>query len=321
MDLATPVSSPVNYSLVNTIGDVLIIAHKEPTQALEKALTQEGFKPEVLRQTHQPEFQGFSPSYLCLLNHCRAWKQAAEANTLTLIVEADFVPVVGLGKLPLPCRFNQSDLGIAWLYTCAPQLYSVSQEGYAEGFSTSMVAYIVTPRSAQHLLELAETIRQTIGETQYSTWDSQVDEFLRHRNLRNYIPFRNYGEHGGRPNPEHRKHGLSVAHRADVLYNRLAFMPPYAMMDEKPAYMHYLMVRSHARMKGIARLMTGKFVRLKVLHHSTVAPRLVWFALHRQLFMNLELPGLPNHAKPVTMEDRPMTDKQAIHDSVFSIRG
>ena len=321
MNLATPASSPVNYSLGNTIGDVFIIAYKEPTQSLERTLTHEGFKHEVLKQTHQPEFQGFSPSYLCLLNHCRAWRRAAQSNTLTLIVEADFVPVAGFGKLPLPCRFDQSNLGIAWLYTCAPQLYSVSQEGYAEGFSTSMVAYIVTPQSAQHLLELAETIRRTTGETHYSTWDSQVEQFLRHRNLRNYIPFRNYGEHGGRPNPEHRKHGLSVAHRADVLYNRLAFMPPYAMLNEKPDYIQYLKVRSLARIKGIARLITGKFLRMKVLRHSNVAPRLLEFAIHRQLFMNLGLPGIPNQPKPVKMEDRPMTDNQAIHDSVLSIRG
>lgn len=273
--------------LKDAIDPVLIIAYKESTELLEQALTQADLPCEVLRQQPQPEHQDFSPSYRCLLNHLRAWQRASAATRPTLIVEADFVPVVDLGQLPLPCNPNQPQLGITWLYLCAPQLYSVSSHGFAEGFSTAMVAYIVTPESAKRLIELAEAIRCTSDPIAYSTWDSQVDPFLRDQGFKNYIPFRNYGEHGGRPNPEHRQHGLSPAHRADVLYGKLSFMPPYAVTDGKTSYLNYAWIRLQARLKGIGRLLTGKFLRYKILRHSKTPARLLSFTLHRQLSIQL----------------------------------
>lgn len=280
-------SHPMSDVLVSSIGKVFIIAYKESTQPLEEAFAREGLECEVLRQTHRPEFQEFSPSYLCLLNHCRAWQYASRASQPTLIVEADFVPVLGFGQLPLPCSVQEANLGIAWLYVCAPQIYSISQDGYAEGFSTSMVAYLVSPQSARCLIDLVKEIQQKYGATHYSAWDSGVDQFLRDRHFKNYIPFRNYGEHGGRPNPEHRQHGLSPAHRADVLYGRLAFMPMYATENSKNPSLNYFWARLHARLKGMARLITGKFLRLKVLHHSTVPVRLLSFSIRRQLTTRL----------------------------------
>lgn len=272
----------VSRSLVDAIGTVLIIAYKESTESLEQALTETGLPCEVLRQLPQPAHQKFSPSYRCLLNHQRAWQRASEATRPTLIVEADFVPVVGLGQLPLPCDPNHPQLGITWLYLCAPQIYSLSSEGFAEGFSTSMVAYIVTPRSAKELMGLVEEIRYKSGPQAYSTWDSNVDRFLRDRGLKNYIPFRNYGEHGGRPNPEHRQHGLCSAHRADVLYGRLAFIPPYAVVNGKPSYLKYGWIRLQARLKGIGRLLTGKFLRAKILRHARRPAQLLSFTVQRQ---------------------------------------
>lgn len=277
--------------LVESIAQVFILAHKESTELLETALDREGFTCEVLRQQHQPEYRDYSRSYLCLLNHIQAWQRATQIENqtgqLTLIVEADFVPVVGMGKLPLPCNPNQPNLGITWLYTCAPQVYSVSLEGFAEGFSTSMVAYLVTPHTAQCLLDLAEEIRCKFGATTYTTWDSEIDSFLRDRHLKNYIPFRNYGEHGGRPNPEHRQNGLAAPHRADVLYGQLAFMPLYAIEQNKPNYFKYFSTRLYARMKGMARLAMGKFLRLQVLRGSSVPDRLVRFTIRRQLWLGL----------------------------------
>lgn len=273
--------------LKDAIEPVLIIAYKESTTLLEQALTQADLPCEVLRQKPQSEHQDFSPSYRCLLNHLRAWQRASAAPRPTLIVEADFVPVVGLGQLPLPCNPNQPLLGVTWLYLCAPQLYSLSSEGFAEGFSTSMVAYIVTPESAKGLIELAEAVRCTSGPMSYSTWDSQVDRFLRDRGFKNYIPFRNYGEHGGRPNPEHSQHGLSPAHRADVLYGKLSFVPPYAVTDGKTSYLNYAWIRLQARLKGIGRLLTGKFLRYKILRRSQNPARLLSFTLHRQLSTQL----------------------------------
>lgn len=283
---ATPVNQDSQLpKLVDCIGKAFIIAYKESTELLQDTLTQEGFQCEVFRQDHQPDYKGFSPSYLCLLNHRRAWEIAAQESKPTLIVEADFVPVMGLSKLPLPFNPDEKNVGISWLYTCAPQVYSVSVDGYAQGFSTSMVAYIITPQGAQCLIRLAEEIRETVGATNYSSWDSQIDGFLRTRKLKNYIPWRNYGEHGGLPNLEHHRSGLSKTHRADVLYGKLAFMPLYATSgDGKPTF---LCVRFQARLKGIARLVTGKFLRFKIVKNSTVPNRLLGFAVRRQLSMRL----------------------------------
>ncbi|HAX77741.1 MAG TPA: LPS biosynthesis glycosyltransferase [Cyanobacteria bacterium UBA11372] len=278
--------TPSTYRLVDCLSKVLIIACKESTDLLEEVLTKEGFHVEVLRQEHKPEYQNFSRSYLCLMNHRRAWEQAATASKPTLIIEADFVPVVGFGQLPLPFNPSQNNVGISWLYTCAPQVYSVSAEGYAEGFSASTVAYIITPQGAKCLIDLAEETREKKGAEVYSAWDSGVDNFLRAKKLKNYIPFRNYGEHGGLPNLEHYKNGLSKTHRADVLYGKLAFLPLYAAA-EKGEYLKLLSARFEARLKGIARLATGKFLRIRVLQGSKFPARMLSFAIRRQLSMYL----------------------------------
>ncbi|MGB3514311.1 MAG: LPS biosynthesis glycosyltransferase [Microcoleaceae cyanobacterium] len=265
--------------LVNQISRVLIIAYKESTEKLEKFFAEAGFKCEVVRQEDKPEYQNFSRSYLCLMNHQRAWKKATQESLPTLIVEADFVPVVGFGQLPLPFPPSQNDVGISWLYTCASQVYSVSELGYAEGFSTSMVAYIINPKSAQYLIEFAEEIQTKQAGTVYSTWDSDIDSLLRAKKLKNYIPFRNYGEHGGLPNPEHYKNGLSKTHRADILYGKLAFLPLYTTEE------NLFFARLKARIKGIGRLVTGRFLRIAVIRGSSTPNKLITFAVKRQFLL------------------------------------
>ncbi|MGK7890649.1 MAG: LPS biosynthesis glycosyltransferase [Leptolyngbyaceae cyanobacterium] len=278
------------------VTQTLIVAYKEETQHLETALEHESLKSEVLRQVHQPHYQQYARSYLAMLNHCEAWKRASQVKGLTLVVEADFVPVRGMGMLPLPIPPDHPNMGIAWLYTCAPQLYSVSEEGYAQGFSTAMVAYLITPEGAIALLELAGQIHQSPGPHTYYCWDSKICDFLRDRQLETFIPLRNYGEHGGLPNPEHRQHGLSVTHRADVLYGPLAFMPLYAQPKPSPSpfslkswlvhignYIRFVGTRLRARIKGLGRLLLGKFVRGKVVRESSVPTWLLWFSIRRQI--------------------------------------
>ncbi|MFB2882314.1 LPS biosynthesis glycosyltransferase [Floridanema aerugineum] len=283
MNAIAPTSKPADYiQLVDSIGKVFIIAYKEPTGLLEEILSKEKFQYEILRQEHKPEYQTYSRSYLCLMNHYRAWEKAVQESKPTLIIEADFVPVVNFGKLPLPFHPHQKDVGISWLYTCAPQIYSVSETGYAEGFSTAMVAYIINQQSAKYLIELAEEINQKYGTNAYSSWDSDIDKFLRKKALKNYIPFRNYGEHGGLPNLEHYKNGLSKNHRADVLYGKLAFLPFYASA-ERGGKENLLTARIQARLKGIARLLLGKFLRIPVIQGSRTPTRLISFAIRRQL--------------------------------------
>ncbi|QNH57077.1 LPS biosynthesis glycosyltransferase [Limnospira indica] len=268
-------------SLVDTLSQVLIIAYKEPTQQLEEYLTKEGFECLVIRQEDKPEYQQFSPSYRCMLNHRQAWEIATQQSQPSLIVEADFVPVLEFGQLPLPFDKELPNLGITWIYTCSPQVYWVSPEGYAEGFSTGMVAYIVSPKAAELLIKFSEKITETTQGKTYSTWDSEIDTFLRSHNLQNFIPFRNYGEHGGLANPEHRKHGLSPGHQADVLWGEIAFDPLYTQ-----AYNPQL-IRAKARLKGILRLLAGYFVRIKTLRNSRVPWRLISFSFGRQLTLRL----------------------------------
>lgn len=288
-------SYALNRSLCRNVAQTFVIAYKENTQILEKTLENQGFHCEVLRQVHQPEYKHYSPSYLCLLNHCQAWKRASESKGLTLVMEADFVPVKRMGQLPLPVNPDKANVGIAWLYTCAPQLFSVSEDGYAQGFSASTVAYLITPASAIALLKMADGIRTSPGPYAYSAWDSEIAGFLRDHQFENFIPRRNYGEHGGLPNPEHRQYGLSATHRADVLYGTLAFTPPYAALEQQASRSWtesfiaglkcrycYFSTRLQARLKGLGRLLLGKFLRGKVVRGSSVPTWLLWFAIQRQ---------------------------------------
>ncbi|MDX2212523.1 MAG: hypothetical protein SFY66_04460 [Oculatellaceae cyanobacterium bins.114] len=269
-----------SHRLVDRLNKVIVIAYKESTEQLQRAIAQEGLQCEVQRQEDKPEYKDYAAAYRCMLNHCRAWEQAAQATQPTMIVEADYVPVVGLGQLPLPFNAQQDKVGIAWLYTCAPQMYSVTAEGFIEGYSTALVAYILTPQGAACLTGLVDEVTQKYG-TGYNVFDSYIDRYLRDRGFKNYIPFRNYGEHGGKSNPEHRKNGMSGIHRADVLYNKLAFTPAYAE-DES-----LLFARLKARYKGLARLGTGKFLRTKIVKTSSVPWRLMGTAIRRQLALRL----------------------------------
>lgn len=268
------------------LGKTFIIAYKEDTDELESVLKKEGLDVRVMRQQHQPEYKEYSPSYLCLLNHRSVWEIAKNETKPTLIVEADFVPVIGFGNLPIPFNPKLENVGASWVYLCAPQIYTVDDDGYAEGFSTSMVAYILTPKAAEYLIELAEETTKNPGPTAYSSWDSTVEKFLRERKLKNYVGFRNYGEHGGKPNLEHHEQGLSRVHRADVLYNKLAFLPLY-VEREKNSKLQLLSARFYGRLKGIGRLLLGKFLRVYVLKGSSYPWRLLSFAIRRQLTLRI----------------------------------
>ena len=264
--------------LVDHIGQTLILAYQESTDELTAFLRDVGHCVKVLRQVHRPGYDTYSRSYLCLLNHRQAWSWALQSEQPTLIVEADFVPVTNFGELPPPFDPADESMGIAWLYTCASQIYNITDEGYAEGYSTAMVAYVVTPQSAQQLIELAERVQADLGPEIYTPWDSGIEYYLRDRNFHNYVPWRNYGEHGGIPNPEHQTNNLSNTHRADVLYGPLAF---------EPAYGQVLKERAYGRIKGLGRLLLNKYLRGPVIRTSAHPGRLLRFAVGRQLTLRL----------------------------------
>ena len=269
-------------SLVDCIAQTFVIAYKEPTEQLTTALTQSGCDCTVLRQVHQPGYETYSPSFLCLLNHRSAWELALRSEKPTLIVEADFVPVKNFSELPPPFDPADAEIGIAWIYTCAAQIYSV-RSGFAQGYSTSMVAYVVTAKSARLLIELAAQIEKEPGPRAYSPWDSGIEYYLRDRHLHNYVPFRNYGEHGGRPNPEHGKNKLSKAHRADVLYGNLAFAPMYAEINGEVNRWQWLKGRVYGRVKGLGRLLLMKYLRGAVIKKSSQGGQLIRWAIARQI--------------------------------------
>lgn len=275
--------NPGTFSrLVDCIAQTFVIAYKEPAEQLTTALTQAGCDCTVLRQVHQPGYETYSPSFLCLLNHRSAWELALRSEKPTLIVEADFVPVKNFSELPPPFDPADADIGIAWLYTCAAQIYSVHSD-LAQGYSTSMVAYVVTARSARLLIELAAQVEKEPGPRAYSPWDSGIEYYLRDRHLHNYVPFRNYGEHGGRPNPEHGKNQLSKAHRADVLYGELAFAPMYAETNGEVNRWQWLKGRAYGRVKGLGRLLLMKYLRGEVVKKSSQGGQLIRWAIARQL--------------------------------------
>jgi len=271
-------------SLVDCIDQTFIIAYKEPTEQLTRSLTDAGCRCTVLRQVHQPGYETYSPSFLCLLNHRSAWELALRAEKPTLIVEADFVPVESFAKLPPPFDPTDKNVGIAWLYTCAAQAYSVIEKdngSFAQGYSTSMVAYVVTAKSARLLIELAAQVEKEPGPRAYSPWDSGIEYYLRDRGFYNYVPFRNYGEHGGLPNPEHGRNQLSKAHRADVLYGKLAFAPMYACKNGAVNRWDWLKGRAYGRVKGIGRVLLLKYLRGEVVRKSERGIRLIRWAIAR----------------------------------------
>lgn len=269
--------------LVDCIAQTFVIAYKEPTEQLTQVLTKAGFDCSVLRQVHQPGYETYSPSFLCLLNHRNAWELALRSQKPTLIVEADFVPVKNFAELPPPFDPADDEMGIAWLYTCAAQVYSVSALGFGLGYSTSMVAYVITARSARSLIELAAQIEKDPGPRAYSSWDSGIEYYLRDKGCRNYVPFRNYGEHGGLPNLEHQQNRLSKAHRADVLYGKLAFAPMYAKMNGRVNRWQWMKGRVYGRIKGFGRLLMLKYLRGEVVRKSAQGGDLVRWAIARQL--------------------------------------
>ncbi|MGG6292975.1 LPS biosynthesis glycosyltransferase [Leptolyngbya sp. AN02str] len=285
--LIRPLAMPtgVKVSLRQGVGQAFVIAYRESTHRLEAQLAQQGLTYQVLRQFDVPELEGAAAIYRCMVNHSQAWKQAAIAPTPSLIMEADFVPVVDMANLPIPFDVRQANVGLGWLYTCAPQIYSVSPHGFAEGFSTSLVAYVITPQGAAHLCSLVDWVTAQYGKG-YSTFDSTIDRFLRDRGLQNYVAFRNYGEHGGIPNPEHRRHGFSGIHRADVLYGPLTFCPTYAGTGIWAPW-RYGLARLHAKAKGLGRLVCGRFVRPHVLQTTRHPWLMIQFAIARQFTLRL----------------------------------
>jgi len=280
------------------VSRAYIISYQEDIAPLKYVLESQGFECISIRQEFRERDRDYSGSYLCLRNHARAWQEIVATQETVAIFEADFVPVRQMGNRPIPCDLQRdqfgkvtlkpfADLGIAWLYTCAAQVYSVSETGKAIGYSSSMVAYLISPQAAEILLQHAENIHQKFGPKTYSVWDSQVESVLRSQGLQSYIPFRNYGEHGGHPNREHYLAKLSREHRADVLYASLTFIPQYCYDGSYPVWFKYWLTRIFARIKGLGRLIFQRYARSEVWKQSSHPHWIIGFAILRQFTLRL----------------------------------
>jgi len=270
-------------TLLDVASGVIIVAHKENTVQLADALTSEGFEVEEVRGPYDARQSEFSATMRCFINHRNAWLIAASRQKPTVIVEADFVPVLGFGRLIAPVPAGKKDFSIAYLYSVAPQMWDVATENAVRGHAGGLVATLVPPRTASLLLEFFDEVLASNPSGEYVPFDAQLGYWLLERGCDSYIPYRQFGEHGGLTNPEHQAHGLGRAHRADALQARLAFLPIYASGSKTV----FFFVRVRARLWGWARLCTGRTISIADIFRTDIK------ATIRFVFGRLCTPALP----------------------------
>ena len=268
--------------MIDAARKVYVVAHKEDTSKLEATLASEGFSVQVNRLSYTAQETKYSAAYRCLLNHMDVWARVQSDGEPAIVVEADFVPVRGMARLPSPvpaCRLHHS---IAWLYYGGGRLRGMDDEGYALGTAPTMVAILCSPAGAGCMLRFGrqECVAEKVGK--YSTWDVQLAVDVRAHGITVYLPFKSYGEHGGLGNTEHEKHGVRTHHRADVLWGRLAFLPAYA----HGRLVTYWGTRLFYRCRGTLKLFAGRYIPFREMvgrpeYPAQLLARMTAFALRR----------------------------------------
>ena len=270
---------------LRSVQNTYIIACTEDISPLEKALIKEGFSPEISRMEYSSAEQEYSGAVRCMLNHANVWKQVAAGTGLSLVVEADFIPVRRFGDLPLPFPPSRYNGALGYLYAGGATLFDVQlEEGriYGRGHASCTVAYVIGPEAARCLLEFADHEMKTQDLTRHNLWDCRIRMFLQERGITSWLPYRQYGEHGGIPNPEHAQAGYNPSHQADVLFAPLSALPLYANGSRR----RLAVVRAKARMRGVVRLLLGRYLThidvRRAVANGTWIP-LLRFAFGRQL--------------------------------------
>jgi len=263
---------------------VIIVAHNEDTTLLREVLVKEGFSVDEVRGPYTQEQLKFSASMRCFVNHANAWRIAVKRNKPTIIVEADFVPVIGFGNLPTPVPLDKFSDSISYLYSVGPQIWDLASASLARGHGGGMVALLIPPRVAALLLQFFDEELQANKLGYYSPFDAKVGYWLKDRGIQSYIPYRHYGEHGGIGNPEHATAGLGRQHQADVLQGKLAFFPIYA----KGSRLIFWRTRMRARLWGILRLISGRLIAWHDLARSDRS-KMIRFVVGRFFFRNSPL--------------------------------
>lgn len=257
---------------------VVIIAHREETSRLEAFLRTAEFSVTVQRRVYSEVEAGYSLQARCLLNHLDAWRTIAQLGKPTLVLEADFVPVASFASLPAPFDPERTPRGLAWLYAGGPVVYEIDEDGRAIGHSSTTVALAMTPAAASELVRFGES-EITASGGRYTPWDTYLSHRLRRNmDVPTFVPFRQYGEHGGRSaNDEHTRHGVRGWHQGDRLAGRLAFLPDYAGGSQ----LRFRWIRARANLRGLARLATGRYLERGAFGHSPQKLALLTFALRR----------------------------------------
>lgn len=266
-------------SLRSIVSKAYVICYKEDVRSLVLALENEGFEVIVNRQPTISIYKNYSPSVKCLVNHHSVWTQLVNHEP-AIVVEADFVPVCGMGNFDCPFPPSQSHKVFAYLYGCGIEIYDLVESKYARGHSSSAVAYYLSPLAAKYLNEFVEEFLSENDPKEYSTWDSNIRKYIQDRGVNSYIPFRNFGEHGGYPNIEHKEVWLNGRiHRADVLAGSLYFLPRYANQSR----FLYLVQRCRARAWGIGRILFSKILKYHDIRRQKSPLKMLGFVFKRQV--------------------------------------
>lgn len=261
-----------NRPLNELIRQSYILAYTEDVAPLFNALAEEKLNPEVLRTSYSEAELALPRAIRTFLSHRAAWQRATEQQGYTLICEADYVPCRGVGTLPSFWPLSDP-MGWGYLYAGSPRLLAlVGESKYLRAHCSPLVAYVVNAAIARILLNFFQAEIDRHGTQAYFPFDAHLQWFVMGERGHAFIPMRNYGEHGGFPNPEHAIFGASRAgeHRADNLAAPLHFLPLYS----RGSFLRYLAVRANGRLLGIGRLLANRWVFDTNAYHNGLLAKL-----------------------------------------------
>lgn len=234
----------------------LVVAYQEDTAILCKELRRENFCVKVIKRDYSEQEKALPRQIRCLLNHSSAWQLVCELGQPALIVEADFVPCKGIASFPMPYCPKEPGPKVAYVYAAGPVAYHIDQNGDCFGHAATNVAYTVDPEAAGLWLDLLKEHQALRDFSKYYQWDVEMPVDLRRRKgVRLYISMKDYGEHGGIPNPEHRVNGITHWHQAASLMAPLSFIPQYA----QGSVARFIFFRARSRARYIYKFLVGKY--------------------------------------------------------------
>ncbi|MFM7550742.1 MAG: hypothetical protein ACKO8I_18150 [Cyanobacteriota bacterium] len=258
---------------------VYVVAYKEDTSRLEDYFGSRGFVVKVLRRAYPPDELSLPSQVRCLLNHRDTWREIEAAGHCAIVVEADFVPVRDFEEAPAPFDPRHTPAAVGWLYAGGPVFYGFDQAGYAIGHSSTAVALLITPKTACGLLDFAEA-EMADYKPDILLWDTYHSHFLRlQRGVATYIPFKQYGDHGGIPNRDHAGNMQRIWHQGDVMLGPLAFLPLYA----EGSWIRFRIIRIRAALRGLYRVFNGRFIEAPGFRASNQKLPMLRFTLARWL--------------------------------------